>query len=110
MGSRRRPQPLRLPSKLLHIRWSLEMTQEQMARKLETRRSPVYPTHISEFERGLREPSLLVLLQYARLVGVSTDVLIDDTLDMPKNLSASKGNRRIEDAGKKERVEGRGRR
>lgn len=86
MGSRRRPQPLRLPSKLLHIRQSLDLSQEQMARRLETERSPVYPTHISEFERGLREPSLLVLLQYARLVRVSTDTLIDDDLDLPAKL------------------------
>lgn len=86
MGSRRRPQPLRLPAKLLHIRQSLDLTQEQMARRLETARSPVYPTHISEFERGLREPSLLVLLQYARLAGVSTDKLIDDDLDLPAML------------------------
>jgi transcriptional regulator with XRE-family HTH domain len=86
MGSRRRPQPLRLPSKLLRIRESLDLSQEQMAKRLETERSPVYPTHISEFERGLREPSLLVLLQYARLVGVSTDVLIDDALDLPSKL------------------------
>lgn len=81
MGSRRRPQPLRLPTKLLHIRQSLSLTQEQMAKRLETKRSPVYPTHISEFERGLREPSLLALLQYARLAGVSTDMLIDDDVD-----------------------------
>lgn len=86
MGSRRRPQPLRLPAKLLRIRQSLDLSQEQMARRLETERSPVYPTHISEFERGLREPSLLVLLQYARLVRVSTDTLIDDDLDLPARL------------------------
>jgi transcriptional regulator with XRE-family HTH domain len=30
------------------------------------------------YERGIREPSLLVLLAYARLIGVSTDVLIDE--------------------------------
>lgn len=86
MGSRRRPQPLRLSAKLLHIRQSLGLTQEQMAKLLETKRSPVYPTHISEFERGLREPSLLALLQYARLIGVSTDKLIDDNLDLPATL------------------------
>jgi transcriptional regulator with XRE-family HTH domain len=54
-----------------------------MAKRLEVERSPVYPTHISEFERGLREPSLLTLLEYARLAGISTDVLITDDLDMP---------------------------
>jgi transcriptional regulator with XRE-family HTH domain len=88
MGSRRRPQPLRLPAKLLRIRQSLDLSQEQMAGRLRTERSPVYPTHISEFERGLREPSLLVLLQYARLIGVSTDTLIDDDLDLPAKLKS----------------------
>ena len=86
MGSRRRPQPKRLPAKLLRIRQGLDLTQEQMAGLLDTKRSPVYPTHVSEFERGLREPSLLALLRYARLVGVSTDVLIDDELDLPAKL------------------------
>lgn len=86
MGSRRRPQPLRLSAKLLRFRQSLDLTQEQMARQLETERSPVYPTHISEFERGLREPSLLALLRYAQLAGVSTDVLIDDNRDLPAKL------------------------
>lgn len=88
MGSRRRPQPLRLSAKLLRIRQSLNLSQEQMARQLETERSPVYPTHISEFERGLREPSLLVLLQYARLISISTDALIDDGLDLPAKLKS----------------------
>jgi transcriptional regulator with XRE-family HTH domain len=86
MGSRRRPQPLRLPEKLLLIRQSLNLSQEQLAKKLETMRSPVYPTHISEFERGLREPSLLALLQYSQLAGISTDVLIDDDLELPAKL------------------------
>lgn len=90
MGSRRRPQPLLLPAKLLRIRQSLDLTQEQMARRLETKRSPVYPTHISEFERGLREPSLLVLLQYAHLAGVSADVLINDDLDLPVKLKGKR--------------------
>lgn len=81
MGTNRRPQPQRLGSKLLEIRKFLGLSQEQMAKRLDTKRSPVYPTHISEFERGLREPSLLVLLSYARIAGISTDVLIDDEID-----------------------------
>jgi transcriptional regulator with XRE-family HTH domain len=84
MGTKRRPQPRRLGRKLLQIRKNLNLSQEQMAGELTSKRSPVYPTHISEFERGKREPSLLVLLTYARLLGVSTDVLVDDKLDLPK--------------------------
>lgn len=83
MGTNRRPQPRRMGAKLLSIRKDLDLSQEQMAKRLDTKRSPVYPTHVSEFERGLREPSLLVLLQYARIAGVSTDILIDDELDLP---------------------------
>jgi transcriptional regulator with XRE-family HTH domain len=75
--------------KFLRIREELNLTQEQMAKKLHTKRSPVYPTHISEFEYGKREPSLLVLLRYAKIAGVSTDILIDDKLELPKKLYAS---------------------
>lgn len=57
-----------------------------MAKRLDMKQSRVYPTHVSEFERGLREPSLPVLLKYARLASVSTDVLIDDELKLPENL------------------------
>jgi hypothetical protein len=31
---------------------------------------------------GRREPPLMVLLAYAKLVGISTDVLIDDKLNL----------------------------
>lgn len=57
-----------------------------MAKRLDMKQSRVYPTHVSEFERGLREPSLLVLLEYARLAGVSTDVLINDDLDLESEI------------------------
>lgn len=87
MGSKRRAQPRRLGEKLLQLRKALELTQEQMSEKLNLKESPVYPTHISEFEYGKREPSLLVLLQYAKLAGISTDVLIDDERDLPRRLS-----------------------
>jgi transcriptional regulator with XRE-family HTH domain len=33
---------------------------------------------ISQYETGKRQPSLPVLLKYARIAGVSTDILIDD--------------------------------
>lgn len=88
MGSKRRAQPKRMGKKLLRIRNGLDLTQEQMAKRLDLKETPVYPTHVSEFEHGKREPSLLVLLGYARLAGVSTDVLIDDDLDLPDYIPA----------------------
>lgn len=86
MGSARRPQPKKLPSKLLHVRKLLGLTQEQLAESFKSVKSPPQPAHISRFENGSREPSLLILLAYARLAGISIDVLVDDNIDMPERL------------------------
>lgn len=82
MGSARRPQPKRLAKKLRQIRISLGLTQEEIAGRLRRTPSPPQAAHISRFEQGLREPSLPVLLAYAKLAGISTDILIDDALDL----------------------------
>lgn len=87
MGTSRRAQPKRLAAKLSQIRKGLGLTQEQMVEQLRGTATPVYVGHISGFENGKREPSLLVLLRYARLAGVSTDLLIDDEMDLPARLS-----------------------
>ena len=42
---------------------------------------------ISAYELGKREPTLLDILAYARLAGVSTDILIDDELDLPQSFN-----------------------
>jgi transcriptional regulator with XRE-family HTH domain len=86
MGRSNRPRPKRLGEKLRQIRAKLNLTLEQMIEQLDYKDSPVYPTNISGMERGEREPPLLLLLAYARLVGISTDVLIDDKLELPNRL------------------------
>ena len=83
MGSSR-PQPLKLASKLRWIRMQMGLTQEEMAKVVKHKRSPVYPGHISEFENGSREPSLLVLLGYARAVKVPIDSMVDDEITLRK--------------------------
>jgi transcriptional regulator with XRE-family HTH domain len=55
-----------------------------MARRLQEADESVYPGMISRYEHGKVEPSLLVLLEYARVAGVSTDVLIDDKQALQK--------------------------
>jgi transcriptional regulator with XRE-family HTH domain len=86
MGSSR-PQPVGLAGKLRNIRINLGLTQAQMVEKLKGQRLPsplkLYPGNISRFEQGLREPPLLVLLAYARVAGVTVDVLVDSDLDLP---------------------------
>jgi transcriptional regulator with XRE-family HTH domain len=84
MGQKQRPHPKGLAAKILSIREGLGFTQEQMANRLKHVKSPPQPGTISRYETGQREPSLLILLEYARLAGVSTDVLIDDKLNLPK--------------------------
>ncbi len=81
MGRTARERPRKLAAKLLQIRQKLGMTQEQMlvALKLDKK---VFASAISGYELGTREPSLPVLLKYARLARISTDVLIDDKVNL----------------------------
>lgn len=95
MGQSRRPQPERLALKLRQVRTQLGLSQEQMADRLKHVKSPPQPGHISEFENSKREPSLLVLVAYARLSGVTVDVLVDDNLELPGKLPASPRSGRI---------------
>ena len=90
MGRSRRDHPKRLAAKLLHIRQMLDLTQEQMADLLRETKPSTRPGHVSELERGLREPTLPLLLRYARIAGVYVDLLIDDEMDLPKRLSSKR--------------------
>jgi transcriptional regulator with XRE-family HTH domain len=67
---------------LLRIRENLGVSQAVLCEELGF--AKIHPAHISGYETGKREPPLPVLLKYARLAGVSTDVLIDDKLKLPK--------------------------
>lgn len=89
MGRVSREKPKRLAEKLLQIRLNLGLSQNQMLEKLGLN-DKVFRSAISGYELGTREPTLLILLKYARLVGISTDVLIDDKLDLPKKIMVSK--------------------
>ena len=86
MGQSRRQQPVRLAAKLKEIRTKLDLTQEYMAERLRRVKAGLQSGHVSEYETGKREPSLLVLLAYAKLAGISTDVLIDDDMELPERL------------------------
>ncbi len=87
MGVRPRQRPERLAEKLKAVRSALGLSQTQMVKRLDAE-GAIVPGQISEFETGKREPSLIILLQYAHAAGVSTDVLIDDHLHLPAKLPA----------------------
>ena len=84
MGHARR-RPLRLAEKLLQIRTALGLSQTEMHRRLDVEDEIPY-TRISDYELDKSEPTLMILLRYARLAGVPTEVLIDDELELPEKL------------------------
>lgn len=85
MGKPPRRRPKLLARKLLKVRQQLGVSQTEMAKLLELKKTY---TVISSYERGTREPDLLIVLKYARLAGVAVEVLIDDKMDLPKINSA----------------------
>ncbi|HEY0004116.1 MAG TPA: helix-turn-helix transcriptional regulator [Pyrinomonadaceae bacterium] len=85
MGRGPREKPDLLAEKLLTIRTTLGLSQSEMLRRLGAEEKMAYH-RISEFESGKGEPSLLILLEYARVAGVCVDVLINDELDLPEKL------------------------
>jgi len=87
MGRIARPKPNRLGEKLLKIRNSLGLSQDQMLERLGLAKW-LYRSAVSGYELGTREPPLPVLLKYAEIAGVWVDVLIDDELELPKKLPA----------------------
>lgn len=89
MGKVPRPKPTRLPEKLRQIRDALELSQSEMLRALGLADNS-YRSAVSGWEIGTREVPLPILLSYARMVGVSTDILIDDEQDLPDKLPVRK--------------------
>ena len=84
-----RLKPSRLSEKLIQIRVSLGLSQNELIRRLEI---DLTQNRISEYETGKGEPPLPVLLKYARIAGVCVERLIDDDVDLPDKLPA-KGHR-----------------
>ena len=100
MGRQRRPRPRRLAAKLRQIRTSLGLTQEQMFERLGDTSTSLHAGHIGEFETDRREPNLLVILAYARVMsttggGEFLEALLDDDLDLPDKLPANPEGKRV---------------
>lgn len=82
----------KLPEKLLKIRKDLNLSQEDLVNKLGLEER-IYRNNVSEYESGKRQPPMPIVLAYARLARVSTDVLIDDELELPEKLPAKPKNK-----------------
>lgn len=82
MGRGTREKPTKLGKKLAQIRKHLGLSQDGMVRQLGLS-SKLTRNDISKYERGLREPSLAVLLKYGRASAVSVEEIIDDAVELP---------------------------
>lgn len=82
MGRAHRARPKRLGEKLLLIRTRLGLTQAELIKKLGVESEKLYPSSISLFEKGEREPSLPVLLAYSDISGWSINDLVDDRVNL----------------------------
>ena len=83
MGIRARQRPKRLAEKLREIRLALGLSQNGMIKRLG---AELTQNRISEYELGVGEPSLLILLQYARVANISMEDIVDDEIDLPARL------------------------
>jgi transcriptional regulator with XRE-family HTH domain len=93
MGTKPRFRPKRLAGKLLHIRRSLGLSQSELVRLLDM--DHLDNCRISEYERNIREPSLITLLAYGYLVGIPIDDLVDDKVDLPAQITIKRKRKRI---------------
>jgi transcriptional regulator with XRE-family HTH domain len=87
MGSEPRRRPRRLAEKLLEVRLGLELSQNGMIRRMGLE-DELTQAHVSMFERGVRVPSLPVLLEYARAANLYMEAFVEDDVDLPDVLPA----------------------
>lgn len=78
--------PRRLSKKLRQIRLILGLSQDAIIQQMGLERK-LKRTSVSNFERNKRMPSWQILLRYARLAGICLEVLVDDELDLPSDVS-----------------------
>lgn len=81
MGTARQLRPKRLGEKLALIRRRLKLSQNEMIRRMGFA-GVLLREEISSFERDVRVPPPLVLLEYARLAKTNVDNLLDDALEV----------------------------
>lgn len=80
-----RPRPRRLAEKLSQIRNTLGLSQSELLRQLRVQDEIPY-TRISDYELDKNEPTLMVLLEYARVAGVHLEEIVDDQMELPSKL------------------------
>jgi transcriptional regulator with XRE-family HTH domain len=88
VGIKSRWKATQLPKKLRQIRKALGLSQGGMLRRLGIE-NEFYRQNISAYERGEVQPPLPIIILYAEVAGVCSDVLIDDRLQLPRKLPST---------------------
>jgi hypothetical protein len=89
MGRKRVPSPKKLKGKLREVRTDfLRLTMDGMAIELKRSgaESSTHSGYVADYEAGKRQPSLLTLLAYSKITGLSINVFADDNLELPETL------------------------
>lgn len=87
MGRASKRKPKKLAAKLLRVRLALGLSQNELVRRLGLS-DELMQGSISGYELGTRVPPLHVVLRYAEVAGICTDVLINDNVKLPAKLPA----------------------
>jgi len=76
-----RPRPRLLAAKLLQIRQSLGISQNELVKRMRVQ-DQIHHPNISKYELNKNEPPLDILLAYARVAQIPVERIIDDDLDL----------------------------
>ena len=76
-----RPRPKHLAAKLLQIRQSLGLSQNELLKRMGMQDHINY-VFISKYELGKNEPDLMVLLAYSRVAKIPLENIIDDGIEL----------------------------
>jgi DNA-binding XRE family transcriptional regulator len=79
-----RKKPARLGEKLRAVREKFGFSLSEMAAKVSDDEVSIYRQDVHRYENNQTDPSLIILLRYARLARVKMEIFADDKLDLPK--------------------------
>lgn len=79
---KRRAMPKKLGKKMKQIRLNLGISQREIVTALNYTATPLRASQISQYEQGQREPTMMLVLAYARLAKVSVESLRDDKMKL----------------------------
>lgn len=88
MGRKAHRRPKHLALKLEQVRKRIGVTQAKMAELLKRfgAEETTHSGYVADFESGQRLPSVLALLAYSRMTGISINYFVDDCLDLPEQV------------------------